>query len=141
MDADINKVRKFNSEIEDGECAMSIPGSPDDHPDTKLRTFDDMMDSAKEVDRKILGAAFLGVDITEVYSPERVAKVAWKFGLPAGSSFDLVNGWDVNFEEHRRKAWTKVMEESAYLFIGSPPCTYFSTLQELNVAVHRHKPE
>ena len=25
--------------------------------------------------------------------------------------------------------------------IGSPPCTYFSMLQELNVAVHGHKPE
>ena len=25
--------------------------------------------------------------------------------------------------------------------VGSPPCTYFSMLQELNVAVHGHKPE
>ena len=27
------------------------------------------------------------------------------------------------------------------LSIGSPPCTYFSMLHELNVAVHGHKPE
>ena len=33
------------------------------------------------------------------------------------------------------------MEESPYLLIGSPPCPYFSRLQELNVAVHGHKPE
>ena len=56
-----------------------------------------------EIGRKILAAAILGVAITEVYSPERVAKVAAKFGLRAGSSFDLTNGWDFNIAEHRRK--------------------------------------
>ena len=52
----------------------------------------------------MLAAAILGVDITEVYSPEQVARVAAKFGLQAGSSFDLTDGWDFNLEEHRRKA-------------------------------------
>ena len=108
----------------------------------KLADFDDdMLDSTNEVDRKILAAAILGVDITEVYSSERVAKVAQKFGLRAGSSFDLTNGWDCNLEDHRKKAWTTIKEESPYLLIGSPPCTYFSMLRELNVAVHGHKPE
>ena len=52
-----------------------VPGSPDDQPDTRLRTLDnDMLDSMNEIDRKILAAAILGVDITEIYSPERVAK-------------------------------------------------------------------
>ena len=64
-----------------------------------------------------------------------------KFGLRAGSSFDLRNGWDFNVAEHRRKAWSKIKDESPYMLIGSPPCTYFSMLQELNVAVHGHKPE
>ena len=94
-----------------------------------------------EVDRNILAAAILGVDITEVYAPERVAKVAQQFGFRAGSSVDLTNGWDFNLEDYRKKAWTKIKEESSYLLIGSPPCTYFSMLQELNVAVHGHKPE
>ena len=94
-----------------------------------------------EIDRKILAAAILGLDITEVYSPERVAKVAQRFGFKAGSPFDLTNGWDFNIEDHRRKAWTKIKEESPYLLDESPPCTYFSRLQELNVAVHGHKPE
>ena len=53
----------------------------------------------------------------------------------------MTNGWDFNIAEHRRKAWFKVKDESPYLLIGSPPCTYFSMLQELNVAVHAHKPE
>ena len=94
-----------------------------------------------EIDRKVLAAAVLGVDITEVYFPERVANVARKCCLRARSLFDLTNGWDFNIEEHRRKAWSKVKEESPYLFVESPPCTYFSMLLELNVAVHGHKPE
>ena len=88
MDEDVNKVRKFNSETEEGE-SMSIPGSPDNEPDTKLRRLadvdDDMLDRMSEVDRIILGAAILGDDITEVWCPERVAKVAQKFGFRAGS--------------------------------------------------------
>ena len=64
-----------------------------------------------------------------------------QFGLRAGSSFDLTNGWDFNIAEHRRKAWSTVKDESPYLLVGSPPCTYFSMLQELSVAVHGHKPE
>ena len=44
-----------------------IPGSPDDQPDTKLRNLDDeMLGSMTEIDRKILAAAILGVDIMEV---------------------------------------------------------------------------
>ena len=77
-----------------------------------------MLDSMTEIDRKILATAILGGDVTEGYSPERVAKVAAKFGLRAGSSFDLTNGWDFNIAEHRRKAWSKVKDESPYLLIG-----------------------
>ena len=57
-----------------------------------------------DVDRKILSASILGVDITEVYSPERVARVAKKFGLVSGSSMDLTNGWDFEREDHKRLA-------------------------------------
>ena len=112
----------------------SIPGSPDDPPDTKLRKLDnEMLDSMTEIDQKILAAAILRVDIAEVYSLERVAKVAADFGFRARSSFDLTNGWDFNIAEHRRKAWPKVKDESPYLLIGSLPCTCFSMLQELIV--------
>ena len=34
------------------------------------------LDGLNETDRKILSTAIMGVDITEVYSPERVARVA-----------------------------------------------------------------
>ena len=82
MDEDINKIRRINSDIAEGDDMSSIPGSPDDQPDTKFRKIDDeMLDSMTEIDRKILAAAILGVEITEVYSPERVAKVEAKFGF------------------------------------------------------------
>ena len=106
-----------------------------------LDDTDDMtLSGLNEIDRKILASVILGVDITEVFSPERVAQVARRFGLTSGSSMDLTNGWDFNREDHRRKAWEKVKEESPVLLIRSPPCTYFSVLQELNKAVHGDKP-
>ena len=79
----------------------------------------------------------MGVDITQVYSPKRVNEVAEKFRLKPGSSLDLQNGWDFNRKADQRRACKKVMEEEPELIIGSPPCTMFSTLQELNVAMHR----
>ena len=48
------------------------------------------LDGMKLVDRKIIAATILGVDITEEYSPERVANVAKRYGLVAGSSMDLM---------------------------------------------------
>ena len=82
--------------------------------------------------RKIRAAAIMGVEITEVFSPKRVAQVAKRFGLTAGSSMDLTNGWDFNRDDHKRQACAKVKEEAPVLLIGSPPCTYVSVLQELH---------
>ena len=65
------------------------------------------LDGLDAIDRKILLAAILNVDITEVYSRERGARIAKKFGLVAGSSMDLTNGWDFNREDHTRQAWAK----------------------------------
>ena len=75
-----------------------------------------------------------------MYSPERVAIVARRHGLTAGSSLDLTTGWDFNIEGHKRAAWVQIKKEAPYLLIGSPPCTYFSILQELNIAVNGDKP-
>ena len=69
MEEDVNKVRKFNSDIEEGKKDIAIPGSPDNEPDTKLRKLDfddDMLDSMNGVDRHILAAAILGVDLTSL---------------------------------------------------------------------------
>ena len=46
---------------------------------------DRAIDTLDDADKKIFSAAIMGVDITEIYSPERVAKVAKTFGLVSGS--------------------------------------------------------
>ena len=74
----------------------------------------------------------LGVDVAEVYSPERVAKMAEKMGLRGGLSMDLTTGWDFNREAHRKTAIEYVTKEKPKLLIGSPMCTMFSQLQHLN---------
>jgi hypothetical protein len=76
----------------------------------------------------------MGVDMTEVYSPVRVAAVAGRFGLKAGTSFDLTNGWNFSDPKHRAAAWKRIKEEDPYCIMGSPPCTMFSALQELSKA-------
>jgi hypothetical protein len=98
------------------------------------------LDSMEIVYRKIIAATILGVDITEVYSPERVAEVARRYGLVAGSSMDLTTGFDFTKESDRQLAWKRVKEETPFVLIGSPPRTYFSMLQELNIATNKHKP-
>ena len=110
----------------------------------RLNMDDEDMSSLQhmsEIDRKIIASVILGVDITEVYSPERIAKVAREFGLNPGSSMDLTNGWDFSMPEHRRQAWKQIEKEDPYLLIGSPPCTWFSILMELNVHVNKNNPE
>ena len=82
-----------------------------------------MFESLSTVDRRLMAAAIMGVGITEVFSPDRFALVARRFGLVAGTSFDLTNGWDSTLEDHKRKAWTRICEDSPYLLIGSHQCT------------------
>ena len=85
--------------------------------------------------------AVRGVDITEVYSPKRVAKACSKFGLAPGTPMDFTNGWDFDTEADRTRAEQLVDEEMPMLLIGSPPCTYMSVLQELNKWIQRDNPE
>ena len=50
------------------------------------------MKETEKVDNHIIASVILGVDITEVYSPERVNEVAKRHGLVPGTSLDLTNG-------------------------------------------------
>ena len=64
-----------------------------DSPSMNSDGADDMtLSGLNEADRKIIASVIMGVDITEVFSPERVAQVAKRFGLTTGSSMDLTNG-------------------------------------------------
>jgi hypothetical protein len=85
-----------------------------------------------------MGKLVKGADITEVYSPERVVEAARRMGLVGGLSLDLTTSdsdgrkWDFTDPEMRRRAIRHVVEDKPLLLIGSPMCTMFSTLQNLN---------
>ena len=89
-------------------------------------------------DVNLITMSMLGVDITEVYSPEAVTKVCDKFGSTRGSSMDLTNGWDFDKAEHRILARERVLTEEPLLVVGSPPCTYLRMLHELNKSIRKH---
>ena len=73
------------------------------------------------------------VQVVEVYSPERVAKVAKEMGMEAGLSMDLVTGWNFDKSEDREMAERYIREYRPTFLIGSPMCTMFSQLQALNM--------
>lgn len=63
---------------------------------------DDTLDGTMKlsaIERRILASCIMGVDITRVFRPERVNKLAARFGLVAGTSMDLTNGWDFDRPE------------------------------------------
>ena len=84
----------------------------------------------------MLSKIIRGADIVEMYLPARVNKLASKFGLTAGISMDLTNGYDFDEIEDQKRAGKATCESRPLVAIGSPPCTYFSMLQELNIATH-----
>ena len=89
-----------------------------------------------EVVRRKLGCKN---DVSEVYSPPRIVTVAQAAGLRGGFSLDLTapgpdgERWDFSRAECGRKAIEMMNEQKPYLLIGSPPCTPFSIMQNLNM--------
>lgn len=127
-----SKVRRI---VDEPDEAMPEPA---DEMATDLDTV-----AGSELDRTdkaILAAVILGADITEVYSPERVNRVAAKFSLAKGSSLDLLAGWDLSKVEQRNACWQRVKKEDPYFIIGSPPCTLPSLLQEFSIKANRDNP-
>ena len=114
----IPKRRIENDDVEDDSPDKRLrPRSPTISYKTDAESVGSNMDDGdigipNEIDSKILSSSIMGVDITEVYSPERVAQEPRKFGLVSGSSMDLTNGWDFNRDDHKRLAWKRVGEEA-----------------------------
>ena len=50
---------------------------------------------------------------------------------------DIKTGYDFNIAADRASCWAKIEKEQPTLVIGSPPCTLFSRLQELNKFIYR----
>ena len=78
-------------------------------------------------------------DLSEVYSPPRIVDQAKKMHMNGGFSLDFTvpdkSGyiWDFDQAECRDKAMRLVKETKPYMLIGSPECTPFSSLQNLNM--------
>ena len=80
--------------------------------------------------------------VVELYSPPRVARALKAApsrypGLRSGSTFDLnedENGEKYDFmkSEDRQRCRERLRAERPWLVIGSPPCTWWSSLMELN---------
>ena len=76
--------------------------------------------------------------IAEIYSPPRVVPHAEKVGFMPGWSLDLTvkdeNGQPYDFSKHecREKARRLIHKTKPLLLVGSPMCTWFSALQNLN---------
>merc|ERR1711884_92933 len=78
------------------------------------------------------------MEVAEVYSVPRVTTAAAKMGLKAGWALDLGTTdeqgrpWDFTKVEARNRATRRVIEDRPLVLIGSPPCTDWSTLMNLN---------
>jgi hypothetical protein len=78
--------------------------------------------------------------VVELYSPPRVTKELGRvrsLHLSAGSTFDLIANssgmaWNFLRAEDQARCRRQISKEKPYLVIGSPPCTQFSRLQNLN---------
>ena len=74
------------------------------------------------------GGDLATVDVSEVYSPERVVPVAVEHGLTGGSSMGVTTvdkygrPWDFSRPEVRRQACTQVIAEDPAVLLGSVMC-------------------
>ena len=84
----------------------------------------------------VLAAVLKGVVINKISGPERVTKLCKKYHLVPGDSFDLRTGYDLSDEKTQAMVMNKIDKSRPALVIGSPPCTMFSRLQQLNLPVH-----
>ena len=120
-----------------------------DTPDTILhRRMKDSDDIRVELIMEGALKAFeeVGADVSEVYSQPRIAQEAAvrTYGgttLKPGWSLDLTlndpltgQPWDFNKKEVRARVRELIRDSKPFMLIGSPPCTMFSTLQNMNKA-------
>ena len=115
-------------------------GEDHTHPRVTANDAIDSIDTMNEDERQILNAAIFGVDITEVYSPVRVAAVAGKFGLSPGMFFRLHEWLGLQLGRTSDKRFEIVQRAGPLLHHRLAPCTMFSLLQELTKSVKKGDP-
>ena len=80
------------------------------------------------------------VQVVELYSLERVNKVAKECGMKTGWSMDITTQdedgrtWDFNIPEMRNRVARRVLTDKPLLLIGSPMCTVHSVMNQINHA-------
>lgn len=67
-------------------CLLDDAGDPESpwrwtYGGNQLDVVDDPMSSLEDIDKNILASLILNVDVTEVFSPTRINKLAATFGL------------------------------------------------------------
>ena len=88
----------------------------------------------------ILNTADIGDDVMEIFSPPRVVTIAKRHGLKAEWSVDRLTerspgvAWDLLKKSHQAEVIRIVEETKPGLLIGSPPCTWFSRMMQINWA-------
>jgi hypothetical protein len=120
---------------EDDDAWRRLLGPPA-APDTPIAgDGDDMHDGGDDGDVMMrVGPAA----IAELYSPPRVTRaLPAGAGLVAGSTFDLLADaagvrWDFTKPLDRKRAWDRIRAEEPFIVVGSPPCTMFSSMQNMN---------
>lgn len=73
-------------------------------------------------------------DFMEVYSQPRVTTYVIAMGLRASIAADKLTGWDFELADHRLGIMMEVKSRRPKVLGLSPPCTWFSGLQNLNWA-------
>ena len=99
----------------------------------------------KELGMQMLILMGTEMDVSDIYSPPRVAVKAAEMGLRAGWSLDLTTRdqdgkrWDFSKASIRKRAITKIKRAKPLVIIGSPMCTDWCTMMNFNW--DRMKPE
>ena len=79
-----------------------------------------------------------GMDVAEIYSPPRVAKMATQLGMRAGWSLDLAThdrdgqAWEFRKKEMRNRAMRKINKDKPLLIVGIPMCTGCGAMVDFN---------
>ena len=134
-----------------GDVDMSGDGLGQELNPGKRGTVEEAAEAAEELKRRRVGdrmeedlnrlVSENHVDIAEVFSMPRVTEEAKKFGLNPGLAIDIKNGWDLTLSHQRKKCMQWVRQNKPLMLILSPPCTAFSTLQNLNPWTARRERE
>ena len=72
------------------------------------------------------------VHVSEIYSPPRVTEMAREMGMRSGFAIDKKCGWDLDDDHMIKEMFIRLEVERPHCVVGSPECTPFSRLQNLN---------